>query len=121
MVKTTYYVNKSKRTVVCVMDTFNDVHDKIEKYGLITPSKYFFEKKVFRGVAKCAPEDDWDETIGRRLAEQRAAAKRQNYVNGELNKFIDRTVAHLNDLIEHGLLKYPNPIEIVEEDEVVES
>ena len=121
MVKTTYYVNKEKRTVVCVMYTCNDVRDKILKYGLIPSYKYLSQVKVYHGVAKCAPEDEWDEVIGRKLAEWRAAAKRQNYVNGEINKFIQREVAHLNDLIKHGSLKYPNPIEFVEEDEVVES
>lgn len=121
MVKTTYYVNKEKRTVACVMYTYNDVRDKIQKYGLVPSYKYLCQVKVYHGVAKCAPEDEWDETIGRRLAERRAAAKRQNYVNGEIDKFIQGEVARLNNLIEHGLLKYPNPIEIVAEDEVVES
>lgn len=115
MVTTTYYVNKEKRTVVCVINTFNDVCDKIIKYGLKVPVKHCCEKKVFRGVAKCSPEDEWDEAVGRRLAERRAAAKRQNYVNNAIDRYVNKEVARLNNLIEHGVLRYPNEVEIVEE------
>lgn len=115
MVITTYYINKEKRTVVCVMDTFNDVCDKIRKYDLKVPDKYYCEKKTFRGVAKCSPEDEWDEVVGRRLAERRAAAKRQNYVNNAIDRYVNKEVARLNNLIEHGVLRYPNELEIVEE------
>lgn len=115
VVITAYYVNKEKRTVVCVMDTFADVQDKISKYGLKVPDKYYCEKKTFRGVAKCSPEDEWDEAVGRKLAERRAAAKRQNYVNNAIDRYVDKEVARLNNLIEHGVLRYPNEVEIVEE------
>ena len=115
MVTTTYYVNKEKRTVVCAIETSNDVCDKIRKYGLNVPIKYYCEKKIFRGVAKCSPEDEWDEAVGRRLAERRAAEKRQNYVNNAIDRYVKKEIVRLNNLIEHGVLRYPNEVEIVEE------
>lgn len=115
MVTTTYYINKEKHTVVCVMDTFDDVYDKIRKYDLKVPDKYFWEKKTFRGVAKCSPEDEWDEAVGKRLAERRAAAKRQNYVNNAIDRYVNKEIVRLNNLLEHGFLRYPNEVEIVEE------
>ena len=115
MVITTYYINKEKRTVVCVMDTFNDVCDKIRKYDLKVPDKYYCEKKTFRGVAKCSPEDEWDEAVGKRLAERRAAAKRQNYVNNAIDRYVDKEIVRLNNLLGHGSLRYPNELENVEE------
>ena len=46
-----YIVNEEKRTVVCLLTT---------KYG------------VFRGIAKCGPDDKFDEQIGKELARKRA-------------------------------------------------
>lgn len=77
-----YYVNKEKRTVVCVLecDEFSAV-DFVERNHSIR-GEYFahdYKKYVmpmrFEGKAKCAPEDEFDEELGKLIAFDRAKAK----------------------------------------------
>lgn len=83
---TKYYVNKEKRTVVCVIESREyDALDYIEKgLGDInfydTPMTKKNEKNYlmptrFVGVAKCSPQDEFNEETGRTLAFHRAKLK----------------------------------------------
>lgn len=74
-----YHVNKEKGTVVCVLtagysyDLFNYA---LANYG---PDRTYFEAV---GVAKCNPEDKFDEKLGKRLAESKAKRNAyKKYVN----------------------------------------
>lgn len=107
MVRTEYIVNKEKRTVVCRITTVNDAEDRLWKFGL----KDCWAGPVIRtyiGIAKCSPEDEWDEITGKRLAEYRASRKRQIDVNNTLKKEIKRILKATDMLYDHGLLKHPN-------------
>lgn len=63
VIKTSYYVNSCKKTVVCLIEFM--VKDKIA-----LRSRY-----MVKGKAKCSEEDKFDEIKGRRIAESRAKAK----------------------------------------------
>lgn len=62
------------------------------------------------GIARCAPEDKYDETLGKRIAEGRAKIKMWNdftkssrYVRRRIalrnNKFIKHELKHIDNLI----------------------
>ena len=75
--KEKYIVKKDERVVVCVL--YNCLYDPqfaFEKHagGYILPHSYpkFSIKEKYKGVAKCAPDDEWDEAIGKRIAYERA-------------------------------------------------
>lgn len=65
-----YYIDEIKRTVVCTItirpSATVDVLDYLEINSY---------KTTVRGIAKCAPEDEFNMTIGMRIAESKAKAK----------------------------------------------
>ena len=104
-----YKVNAEKRTVVCIITTVNDVPNKLAKYGLADESYDDYDDiRIYKGIARCAPEDEWDETYGKRLAEYRATRARQIDVNNDLRKFIKGISRCIDNLYDYGLLKDPH-------------
>lgn len=93
--KSRYYVNEAKRTVVYVIDDCEyDVRRKVRKLfrshgGLGETFNFIGERSYlngpFKGKAKCAPDDVWDEATGIQIARERAYAK----YNAAFNKEID--------------------------------
>lgn len=76
--KILYYIDEEKRTVVAVMkDCEYDAIDILEKMGIrrIKRDGYnmnkFMINPIYRGKAKCAPDDIWDEEEGMRIARNR--------------------------------------------------
>lgn len=107
-VTTKFFVDEKKRTVVCVMTARNDVPARLMKYGLSHICYFDTHDCVYKGIAKCAPDDEWDEAYGRHLAEYRAARARQLDVNRQLNSYIKKYSRCLNNLKNYGLLKDPH-------------
>ena len=109
MVDTKFFVNKDKRTVVCVISTINDIPQRLAKYNL-SYEKYddAEEIRTYTGYAYCAPEDEWNETYGKHLAEYRASKLRQSDVNREIKKFIKGISKCIDNLYDYGLLKDPH-------------
>lgn len=108
---TKYYVNRDKKTVVCTITTFDDFQIRLWKYGLHNFGDYEPEKMVFKGVAKCHPEDQFDENLGKKIAEYRASKARKAYVNTKLKEFIERMTTNVEKLREYGFMREPhNPI-----------
>ena len=110
MIKTEYKINKEKRTVVCIITTVNEIPYKLRKYGLADEDydDIDFDIRSYRGIAKCSPADEWDETYGKRLAEYRAARARQIDVNTELKNYIKGISKCIDNLYDYGLLKNPH-------------
>ena len=106
-----FKINKEKRTVVCIIRTKDDIYNIIRKYyhdnGMMETILIPFESKIYKGIAKCSPEDEWNEAYGKRLAEYRAMRERQVYVNNELKRFYRKKMINLTKLISHGFLKTP--------------
>ena len=112
MVKTSYVVNKEKRTVVCIIEATDDFIHRAQKYGVPLNNYWdFYEKykgcKTYKGIAKCAPEDEWDETYGKRLAEYRASKAREKYVNRWIREYSDKVLKSIVDLNKYGRIKTP--------------
>jgi hypothetical protein len=106
---TEYKVNKEKRTVVCIIRTYDEIPKKLWKYGLIDEDyDDIHEIREYVGIARCAPEDEWDETYGKHLAEYRACRERQVDVNNELKKYIKDISKRIDNLYDYGLLKNPH-------------
>lgn len=95
----TYYINESKRTIVCVFtpdhSEYTTGFEKAMKKVVIEsgyavmldprcPVCYMDYPDTFEGKAKCSPEDEWDEEYGKRLAKARALVKfhtaKSNYI-----------------------------------------
>lgn len=110
MVTTEFIVNEEKRTVVCIITTVDDMADRLAKYGL-ADDKYddMEDVRIYKGIAKCCPQDTWDESFGRKLAEWRAARKRQVDINNEIYDYICSMDDRLTTLEIYGRLKDPTP------------
>ena len=110
MVTTEFIVNKEKRTVVCIITTVDDMADRLAKYGLADDQYDDIEDvRIYKGIAKCCPQDTWDESYGKKLAEWRAARKRQVDINNEIYDFICSMDDRLEALERYGRLKDPTP------------
>lgn len=119
-VKTEFKIDEKNRVVVCVITAKYDVAIRLCKYGLIDPEiewKYFnsnIKPCRYVGIAKCAPEDEWDITYGKKLAEYRASEKRMRDVNKKLSAAIEDIENKINNLEEHGYIKISKKPEIID-------
>ena len=109
-ITTEYKVNKEKGTVVCIITTVNDIPFKLAKYGLADDdyNEDEYDIRIYKGIAKCSPEDTWDEAYGKRLAEYRAAKARKIDVNNELMNYINGISKCIKNLYNYGMLKEPH-------------
>lgn len=111
-VTTEFKVNEEKRTVVCIITTVNDMARRLAKYGLADEScdtDDCADVRKYVGIAVCAPEDEWDEAYGKRLAEYRASTARRADINNELNNFVHGIRICIDNLCEYGFLKKTRP------------
>ena len=108
-VDTEFIIDEEARVVVCIITAENDVESRLSKYELWDDAydNVIFDTRRYKGVARCAPDDVWDEKIGMHLAEYRASKKRQNDVNNELRKYINGVKACVDKLEKYGLMKEP--------------
>ena len=103
-VQTDFFVDETNRVVVCHITAVDDVAIRLRKYGF---KGVEHEVVTYKGIAKCHPNDEWDETYGRRLAEYRATQARTNAVNQEIKKFIKTMDRQLGLLEIYGFMKNP--------------
>ena len=103
-----YYVNRDKRTVVCILSgcKWNATH-RIAKYVrnysyFIDPILKFNIEDEYVGIAKCSPEDTWDEDYGQRLAFARARKKRDDAINDQISRALDILRTVVDTLSRHG-------------------
>lgn len=113
-VRTEFRVNEEKRVVICQITAMDDMNVRLAKYNFYN---YYPWGKVrtYRGIARCHPDDQWNETFGRRLAEYRATKLRVNDVNREIQKFISRLERDSLNLVRYGVMKQPRYPEMPEE------
>lgn len=78
-----YSVNKEKRRVVAILDCCSvDCIERVcraqlhQNEKLTLPlSEALVMNDTYVGVAKCSPEDEWDEELGRKIALERCLTK----------------------------------------------
>ncbi len=108
-----FKINQEKKVITCLLTTHNDIYDILKKFHLeslckkYTYDEYLPKKKTYVGIAKCSPEDTWDETFGKQLARYRAERARQVDVNNELKKIIKDAYRYLTNLSIYGMLGTP--------------
>ena len=124
-VRTEYMVNEKARVVVCQITAVDDLNTRLVKYGFEPRRDKEGKVRCYRGVARCHPEDEWNETFGKRLAEYRASQKRVNSVNKEIEEFIDTLQRDSLRLVKYGIMKQPRypafPGEEIDENEDLNS
>ena len=111
-----FRVFKDKGIVVCrLLNCFDIAQNRIEKYTHIAftawADKYLIPN-VFVGVAKCAPEDTFDEEIGKKVALTKAKARRCKAVNNMIKKFIEDEKRDLEVLTTYGIHQIPDVKEL---------
>ena len=88
-----FRVFPEKGIVVCrLLDCAEIAKNRIEKYTHISFRHWsinYLISDVFVGIAKCAPEDTFDEEVGKKIALTKAKAKRCKAVNYMIKKFIE--------------------------------
>lgn len=111
--------------VTCIITAKLDVEYRLYRYGLMNENDFATlyyggdlnkTTKIFKyvGVAKCAPGDEFDLSIGKRIAEYRASEKRMRDVNRRINEAIDDIENKINNLETHGLIKISKKPEIID-------
>ena len=106
-----FYVDEAARTVVCVIpDTtlmvtdFMYEHFRWKDMDLWMGLEYILENQLmmphsFMGKAVCAPEDEWNEELGRMLAFSRAKNKCYKSFFKRANHLVQTVDRRLNDMI----------------------
>ena len=100
-----FYVNEKNRTVTCVIEDTKHLLEKFVNYNLwVTPkvadkAKCLYLPNKFVGIARCAPEDTWDEDFGRRLAYTKAREKLHTVFFKRANDYVNEVDNNLNEII----------------------
>lgn len=111
-----FYVDETARTVVCVIPNTKDMlidfiedhfrWDDINIYDALNSwntNKFFKQLKMphsFMGKAVCAPEDEWNEELGRKIAFSRAKDKCYKSFFKRANTLAQVIDRRLGDMIE---------------------
>ncbi len=102
-----FYVDKDKRTVVCVIEDTEDLLFRFTginsffQESMFQPDKRFLKKLAlpnrFTGKAVCSENDEWNEDVGKIIAFDRAKNK--------LNTSFFKRAQLLSDKVEEELMK----------------
>ena len=104
-----FKVYPDKGVVVCRLLNCEDVTiRRIVKYtnNRFIPSKYLIDD-VFVGIAKCAPEDTFNEELGKEIALAKAKRKRGRAINKAIQKYITDTQRDIYNLKVYGIHDVP--------------
>ena len=115
MDKCRFFVDEEKRTVICVIEnTRNLVRDFFDLSwwnGDVNPSahvmisprarldRYMTLPDRFVGKAVCAPEDEWNEEVGRLIAFDRAKEKLATSFFKRAQEYVTEIDAAFNDMV----------------------
>lgn len=111
-----FYVDEAARTVVCVIPHTHDMlldfisehfrWENIDMYDALNTwrdNKFYKSLKMpysFMGKAVCAPEDEWNEELGRKIAFAKAKDKCYRSFFKRANTFVQTIDRRLGDMIE---------------------
>lgn len=107
-----FIVKADKGVVVCKLYNCSEIPVRriSKQVGTIFP--YSVENyeidNVYIGVAKCSPEDTFDEETGKRIALTKAKRKRGQAINNALKEFIADAEKDLKRIVEYGIHKIPD-------------
>ena len=115
-----YYIPEGKNVVVCkIWNCKYIAQDRIFKYtrdyeGI---NQEYEINDCYIGIAKCDPQDEFDEEFGKTLALTRAKAQRGRDINNAIYRYIKAKQKDINTLLTRAIHKVPNPREIYEDEE----
>lgn len=105
-----FYVNENERVVVCVIPhTRRMVSDFIQQHFEFNDINFWYAledvNKIhmpdsFMGKAVCAPDDEWNEELGRMIAFSRAKDKCYKSFFKRANAFVQQVDRRLGNMIE---------------------
>ena len=111
-----FKVFKNKGVVACKLYGCERIAiSRINKYTQIhcyNRSNKDLINGVYVGVARCAPEDTFDEEYGKKLALARAKAKRGKAANNALYAYISNVMKDLARLEKYGIHQIPDTKDI---------
>lgn len=105
-----YFVNRERGIVVCKINKCSEIAiDRIRKYCKSDPwaRRDYIIPYTFTGIAKCAPEDEFDEEYGKKLALLRAKQARGAAVNAMIYKYIDTLHMDIENLFDYAIHDIP--------------
>lgn len=115
-----FYVNKKKGTVACKLSNCSSIAiNRIYRYTdnvirwIAKPDRYLIDD-VYLGIAKCAPEDSFDEEYGKKVALLKAKALRGRAINKALTRFTNDVWKSLTRLEDYGIHDIPSVKAFVE-------
>ena len=106
-----FYVNEEARTVICVIPNTQGMlrdfiyqHFQFKDIDIWEATNWSMMDKItmpysFMGKAVCAPEDEWNEEVGRMIAFARAKDKCYKSFFRRANRLIQAIDKRLNDMI----------------------
>ena len=107
--KVNYIVKKDEGVVVCILnDTNYYFSDYImarllrQDYRDIVPSLHneYFLKNSYSGVARCAPGDEWNEELGRKIAFNKAKIKLNMAFFKRAQLYVDNVDREFNSILD---------------------
>ena len=103
--ETKYIVNEEKGIVVCIISDCEEnaiaLIDEQLNYalnGMDIPNKYILNNN-YKGIAKCAAGDTFDEEYGKKLAYKKAYLKYVTALNKKVKCFVDDYKKHATQMI----------------------
>lgn len=105
-----YFVNLEAGVVVCRINNCRDIANlRIHKYSNSEPWEpwNYTLPDSFIGVAKCAPEDEFDEEYGKKLALLRAKQSRGAAINAMIYKYIKSLRDDIDNLSKYAIHNIP--------------
>lgn len=101
-----WVVDKEHRVIVCMLMNCGDIACKrIRKYCGSYPYHYdrYIINDKYVGMARCAPDDKWNEEYGKALALKRAKRKRGVAANLAVIRYYNQAKHDLDSLLEYGV------------------
>ena len=102
-----FYVNKEKRTITCVYApercssiVWNDSYAFIDTVRMYDHDDLLDLKGHYAATAVCAPEDEWNECIGKRVAFLKVRKKFYKSYFNAVNKYITAMDKYMNNYVE---------------------
>ena len=106
-----YVVNKENGLVICVLEKCSRIPEKrIKRYmgkRFKVPNYDRYKiRDTYRGVARCASDDTFDEEVGKKIALKKAKEKRARAINRAMNTFMKDIDKIRIDIERFGVSKY---------------
>ena len=110
-----YHVDKEHRMVFCKLSNCKEIpYQRLSKYAPhfnVWDLEYNDKLGIpnsFYGMAKCSPEDEWDEEKGKKIALAKAKRKRCKAINRKIEYALKVMDRETQDLMKYALHNVPN-------------